>query len=74
MNNLYRATITIPRVVYKQAKIRAAQEEKSLSRFVSDLLRVQVIGGDKGENNAEPPFARYNLGIKRFKREDLYIV
>lgn len=66
----YRTTIILPTEVYRKSRVRAASENKSLSRFIADMLRGYV----RNEKKETPklPFGTFSLGIRRFDRKDLY--
>lgn len=69
MQTLYRTTITIPKNVHQQARIFAAHHNKSLSKFISDMLEKIIIVPVK----PELPLGKYNLGVsKPIKRNDIY--
>jgi len=42
MSNLYRATITIPSDLHQKIRVQAAKQNKSLSSFISDILKKNV--------------------------------
>ena len=72
MKNYYRATITIPLETYQKVKMKSALQNKSVSKFITDLLR-----GAMGEGYVvkdEPlPFGKYSLkGKKKIERETIY--
>lgn len=74
MNTLYRTTITIPKEVYQRTKIRAAYSNKSMSRFISDMLA----GAIDIEHLKKPmplPFGKYAFKEKKsetYPREKMY--
>ena len=71
MKNYHRTTITIPKEVYQKTKIRAASQEKSLSRFIVDLLE-----GKAPFQKQQPqklPFGKYAVtGTKSVQRTKIY--
>ena len=71
MNTLYRTTITIPQKIYQRTKIRAAYSNKSVSKFISELLKGTT---DKGYvKDVVLPFGKYSVkGEKKIIREKLY--
>jgi len=69
MQNLCRATITIPKEIHQQARVYAAHCNKSLSKLISDMLGKIIIIPAK----PNLPLGKYNLGIsKPIKREAIY--
>ena len=66
----YRTTITLPTEIYRKTKVRAAYQNKSVSRFIRDLL--QGISPTGEQKTLELPFGTFSLGIRRFNRKDLY--
>lgn len=71
MKNYYRATITIPTDTYRNVKIKAALRNKSVSKFISELLAGTA---DKGYIKDAPlPFGKYSVkGEKKISRESMY--
>ncbi len=71
MKNYRRATITIPENLYKNIKTKAALENKSVSGFVTDVLRKEGSTGGSGKK-APLPFSKYDLGAKNISRRKIY--
>lgn len=71
MKNYYRATLTIPTDIYQKVKMKAALQNKSVSKFITDLLRGTTSDGYVKD---EPlPFGRYRVkGEKKITREAIY--
>ena len=71
MKSYYRATITIPTNIYQKVKMRAALQNKNVSKFITDLLRGTT--GDGYVKDEPLPFGKYSLkGIKKIDREAIY--
>jgi len=71
MKSYYRATITIPTNIYQKAKMRAAFQNKSVSKFITDLLSGTT--GDGYVKDAPLPFGKYSFkGKKKIDRETIY--
>ena len=71
MKSYYRATVTIPTDIYRQAKMRAALQNKSVSKFVTELLK--GITGEGYGKDAPLPFGKYSLkGKKKIDRKAMY--
>jgi hypothetical protein len=69
MQTLYRTTITIPKNLYQKTKVRAAYQNKSLSKFITELLEKNIVLKFK----PPLPFGKYSLGIqKKITRDDIY--
>ena len=69
---LYRTTITLPKEVYQKTKVTAAYQNKSLSRFISDLLQTKVITIDY-QHKPMVSFGKYTFKAgKRIARQDIY--
>ena len=61
----------MPQDLYRKTRVQAAQEQKSLSRFISDLLRKGA--GFGAVNNAPLPFGKYQIGgNKKVERKNIY--
>ncbi len=68
-----RTTITIPRDVYQRMRVLAANQQKSVSGFVSDLLHEKT--GADGIDGAERdlPIGKYARGRgEPRRRKDIY--
>lgn len=72
MNKDYdRTTITIPQDLYRKARVRAAQEQKSFSRFVAELLERGI--GFRPRKITPLPFGKYRIGNKvNLDRKTIY--
>jgi predicted CopG family antitoxin len=67
----YRTTITLPTEVYRAMKVRAAYQNKSVSRLIRDL--VQGASPEKEHELPELPFGKYQLKDARsVRRQDIY--
>jgi len=75
MNNLRRTTITIPQDLYEQAKIRAAYQSQSVSRFICSLL-AEELGVKKETNGLGEVIGKYsfqkNTALERQLRKTIY--
>lgn len=71
MKDYYRATITIPTDTYRKVKMKAALQNRSVSKFISELLKGTT---DKGYvKDVVLPFGKYSVkGEKKIIREKLY--
>jgi len=71
MKDYYRATITIPTDTYRKVKVKAALQNKSVSKFITDLLAGR---NGSGYVKDEPlPFGKYSVkGEKKITREAMY--
>lgn len=59
MNTYYRATITIPKTLYRRAKTQAALHQTSMSGFITDILERMT---DRAPHRRAPlPFGKYRL-------------
>ena len=67
MNTLYRTTITIPQKIYQRTKIRAAYSNKSVSRFISDMLAIAIDVEQSKKPTPSLPFGAY-----AFKKTETY--
>jgi len=71
MKDYYRATITIPTDTYRKVKMKAALQNKSVSKFISDFLAGTDSKGSKKE--IPLPFGKYSVkGEKKIIREAIY--
>jgi hypothetical protein len=67
----YRTTITLPTEVYRKMRVRAAYQNKSVSRFIRDL--VQGISPATDQKALELPFGKYQVEDKGLtRRQDIY--
>ena len=67
----YRTTITLPTEVYRKTKVRAAYQNKSVSRFIRDLI--QGINPARELKTPKLPFGKYQLKDKgSVRRQDIY--
>lgn len=68
-------TITLEEETARWARVKAASQMKSLSRFVSELLEAQK-RAEAGEKSALDGFLEavpaQPLGIRRFERDELH--
>lgn len=74
MNTLYRTTITIPQKIYQHTKIRAAYSNKSVSKFISDIL-ASAIDIEHLKKPTPLPFGKYAFKEKKeetYPREKMY--
>lgn len=75
MNTLYRTTITLPEQTYRKTKIQAAYQNKSVSKFIRDILEKTVTTALKQESAPPIPFGKYSFKEKKgetYRRADLY--
>ena len=75
MNTLYRTTITIPHKIYQRTKIRAAYSNKSVSRFISDMLASAIDVEQLKKSTPPLPFGKYAFKEKQaetYPREKMY--
>lgn len=67
----YRTTITLPTEVYRKMKVRAAYQNKSVSRFIRDLVR--GINPMQEQKSLKLPFGKYQLKDRgSVRRQDIY--
>ncbi|KKT34994.1 MAG: hypothetical protein UW24_C0017G0003 [Parcubacteria group bacterium GW2011_GWA2_44_12] len=75
MNTLYRTTITIPQKIYQRTKIRAAYSNKSVSRFISDMLAIAIDVEQSKKPTPSLPFGAYAFNEKKtetYPRKKMY--
>lgn len=76
MTHLIRTTITIPADIYKQTRIIAASEGKSLSSYISHTLKAKAHGLKESKTKIDPlsTIGKYSLGVKNVynQRKDIY--
>ena len=66
-----RTTITIPQDLYRKTRVQAAQEQKSLSGFITDLLRKGTGAGIVKDTPL--PLGKYHVkGRGKIERKDIY--
>jgi hypothetical protein len=70
-------TITMPEKLARWARVKAAEQDKSLSRFVADALETLMNGADSREEflktfRSIKPVRLRARGEKRPTREELY--
>lgn len=67
----YRTTITLPMEVYRKMKVRAAYQNKSVSRFIRDLA--QGTNTTQEAKSLKLPFGKYQLKDRgSIRRQDIY--
>jgi len=72
---LARTTITVPKNLYKQLRVKAASERKSFSAYITDILEDYVyIKKPVDSKNPMKYLGRLNIGVNKVyeKRSDIY--
>ncbi len=76
MQKLIRTSITIPEDIYKDARVVAAKKSESLSKFITQSIRIRMYGKAKPKKKTDPTkiLGKYSLGGKEpYKhRSELY--
>ena len=70
-------TITLDEDVARWARVRAAKQEKSLSRLVGEMLKEKMLDEEKYSAAmqrylTQPPFPMKETGLDYPKRQDLH--
>lgn len=77
MTNMVKTTIMLPEETFKQAKIKAVNENTTLSRLINKALQDELEPKAQVKKDIDPmqTLGKYTLGIKKnetFHRKDMY--
>jgi predicted CopG family antitoxin len=76
MKNLIRTSITIPEDVYASARVLAAQQGESVSKFITRILTKRIYQRQNASAKSDPLqiLGKYSFGKKKpyQKRSDIY--